>query len=85
MKFIDEQVVCDLFAGSSTLAGALRSNNIKFISNDIQIYSSIFTKTYLSQFDWNVYPTAEDIVKDVEKIIQSWISEFNYYWEKIQL
>lgn len=78
----DEQVVCDLFAGSSTLAGALRSNNIKFISNDIQIYSSIFTKTYLSQFDWNVYPTAEDIVKDVEKIIQSWISEFNYYWEK---
>ncbi|WP_071121189.1 DNA adenine methylase [Romboutsia timonensis] len=78
----ENQAVCDLFAGSSTLAGALRSNNIKFISNDIQIYSSIFTKTYLSQFDWNVYPTAEDIVKDAEQIVESWINEFNYYWEK---
>src|SRR5699024_4728223 len=76
------QPVCDLFAGSSTLAGALRSNNIKFISNDIQSYSSIFTKTYLSKFDWNVYPTAEDIVEEVENIVNVWIDKFNDYWEK---
>lgn len=74
------QAICDLFAGSSTLAGALRSNNIKFISNDIQIYSSIFTKTYLSKFDWNVYPTAEDIVNEVENIVNIWIDKFSYYW-----
>ncbi|MDO4925358.1 MAG: DNA adenine methylase [Turicibacter sp.] len=78
----DNQAVCDLFAGSSTLAGALRSNNIKFISNDIQIYSSIFTKTYLSQFDWNVYPTAEDIVKEVKDIVEIWKNEFSHYWNK---
>lgn len=76
------QPVCDLFAGSSTLAGALRSNDIKFISNDIQIYSSIFTKTYLSKFDWNLYPTAEEIVNEVENIVNIWIDKFNYYWSK---
>lgn len=42
--------VCDLFAGSGSLAGAL-SNQVPIISNDIQEYSSILAKTYLT--DWN--------------------------------
>lgn len=42
--------ICDLFAGSCSLAGAI-GNQLPIISNDIQEYSSILAKTYLT--DWN--------------------------------
>lgn len=42
--------VCDLFAGSCTLSGAL-GNQVPIISNDIQVYSSVIAKSYLT--DWN--------------------------------
>eukprot|EP00825_Cyclidium_porcatum_P000519 TRINITY_DN10162_c0_g1_i1.p3 TRINITY_DN10162_c0_g1~~TRINITY_DN10162_c0_g1_i1.p3 ORF type:complete len:111 (-),score=18.52 TRINITY_DN10162_c0_g1_i1:387-719(-) len=42
--------ICDLFAGSCSLAGAL-GNQLPIISNDIQKYSSIVAKAYLT--DWN--------------------------------
>lgn len=42
--------ICDLFAGSASLAGAL-SEQVPILSNDIQIYSSILSKSYLT--DWN--------------------------------
>lgn len=38
--------VCDLFSGSSSLAGAL-NNQINMIVNDIQSYSQIYAHTYL--------------------------------------
>ena len=38
--------VCDLFAGSNSLAGAL-NNQVEMIVNDIQSYSKIYTHTYL--------------------------------------
>jgi len=47
--------VCDLFAGSSVLSGALR-NSVPVLSNDIQIYSSILAKTYTSSYDWDKEP-----------------------------
>ncbi|MDN4636907.1 MULTISPECIES: DNA adenine methylase [Bacillus] len=47
--------VVDLFAGSSVLAGALR-NQIPFLSNDIQMYSSILAKSYLGDYKWDEYP-----------------------------
>lgn len=43
-------VVCDLFSGSCTLSGAI-GNQVPMISNDIQEYSSVLAKTYLT--DWN--------------------------------
>lgn len=43
-------VVCDLFSGSCTLSGAIGSQ-VPMISNDIQAYSSVLAKTYLT--DWN--------------------------------
>ena len=42
--------ICDLFAGSCSLSGAL-GNQVPIISNDIQVYSSVLAKSYLT--DWN--------------------------------
>lgn len=42
--------ICDLFAGSCSLSGAL-GNQLPIISNDIQVYSSVIAKNYLT--DWN--------------------------------
>ncbi|MFP3919916.1 DNA adenine methylase [Lysinibacillus telephonicus] len=53
--------VVDLFAGSSVLAGALR-NQVPFLANDIQKYSSILAKTYLGNYEWNRYPNILDEV-----------------------
>lgn len=46
---VDSKWLCDLFSGSSIVAGTL---NYKFNihANDIQIYSGILAKTYLSDF-----------------------------------
>ena len=46
--------ICDLFAGSATLSGALR-NKANIISNDIQQYSAVFASTYLSNYNWDEY------------------------------
>lgn len=42
--------ICDLFAGSCSLSGAL-GGQVPIISNDIQVYSSVIAKSYLT--DWN--------------------------------
>lgn len=42
--------LCDLFAGSCSLSGAL-SEQLPIVSNDIQHYSSTLAKAYLT--DWN--------------------------------
>lgn len=43
--------LCDLFAGTTILSGAL-GKLIPMHSNDIQEYSSILAKTYLSNYKW---------------------------------
>lgn len=43
-------IICDLFAGSASLSGAL-SEQAPILSNDIQVYSSVLAKSYLT--DWN--------------------------------
>lgn len=46
--------LCDLFAGTTILSGAL-GKLIPMHSNDIQEYSSILAKTYLSNYKWSDY------------------------------
>ncbi len=48
--------ICDLFAGTSILSGAL-GKIAPIHSNDIQEYSSILANTYLSNIDWEEYPS----------------------------
>jgi adenine-specific DNA-methyltransferase len=43
-------VICDLFAGSGSLSGAI-GKQVPIVSNDIQAYSGIIAKAYLT--DWN--------------------------------
>ena len=56
-----EELICDLFAGTSVLSGAL-GQNIRMHSNDIQRYSEVMAKTYLGNYDWRQY---ENLVNDV--------------------
>lgn len=58
--------VCDLFAGSSTLSGALRGK-ANIVSNDVQAYSRVFSKAYLSNYEWDELPAAEEIVREAEE------------------
>ncbi|NJB70907.1 adenine-specific DNA-methyltransferase [Saonia flava] len=65
-EIYDGEVVCDLFAGTSVLSGAI-GHNIVMYSNDIQQYSSVFAKTYLGNYDWKEYPDlAEAIIENAQ-------------------
>ncbi|AUN26518.1 hypothetical protein RSJ21_15275 [Clostridium botulinum] len=68
----NNQPICDLFAGSATLSGALRGQ-CDIISNDIQSYSEILSKTYLNTYYWNEYPTIEQLCD----IAQERVERFN--------
>lgn len=54
--------VCDLFAGSATLSAALRGHT-NVISNDVQMYSEVFTNAYLNNYCWSSYPGIKEIIK----------------------
>lgn len=64
--------VCDLFAGTSILSGAL-GKIIPIHSNDIQEYSAILSKTYLSSYSWDEYSTEllEDIINRAEEYVEN--------------
>ncbi len=67
--------VCDLFAGTSILSGAL-GKLIPMHSNDIQEYSAILANTYLSNYNW------EEIEKD---ILDTIIDKANTYINEIKV
>ena len=65
-----EGKLCDLFGGTTILSGAL-GKIIPIHSNDIQEYSSILAKTYLSNYDWDKYPSniLDEIVEKATKYV----------------
>lgn len=77
-----EQAICDLFSGSCTLAGALRSNNIPIYSNDIQAYSEVLAHTYLGNYNWSAYPDINRVVEEVQQVVNNWRREYSDLWEK---
>jgi adenine-specific DNA-methyltransferase len=57
-------VICDLFSGSCSLSGSIGSQ-APFISNDIQAYSAVIAKSYLT--DWNDKKiTSKEIIEVAE-------------------
>lgn len=74
------QAVCDLFAGSCTLASALRNNDIPIYSNDIQIYSEVLAHTYLGNYKWSSYPDIDTILDKVNEIITVWKTRYPDLW-----
>ncbi|PTV47630.1 restriction endonuclease [Acinetobacter oleivorans] len=58
----EDRTILDLFAGSASLAGAV-GNQVNFVSNDIQQYSKILSKTYLVNLTEDSIPQIDDIYK----------------------
>lgn len=65
--------VVDLFAGSGVLSGALRGQT-DVLSNDIQSYSAILSKTYLGPYDWSDY---EEVLGNVITASQQRVDAIN--------
>jgi len=65
-EIYDGEPICDLFAGTSVVSGAL-GHNVNIYSNDIQEYSAVFAKTYLGNYNWKDY---SNIVDEVIMIAQ---------------
>jgi len=57
-------VICDLFAGSCSLSGAI-GEQFPIVSNDIQAYSSVIAKAYLT--DWNDCKVNSKMVMEIAK------------------
>lgn len=72
-----EGIVCDLFAGTSVLSGAL-GKLIPIHSNDIQEYSAILSNTYLSNYDWEQFsPTLlDDILNEANNHIKNFREQY---------
>lgn len=67
-----EGQLCDLFGGTSILSGAL-GKLIPMHSNDIQEYSAILANTYLSNYEWDKYPSniLDEIIEKATKYVKS--------------
>lgn len=74
----NNQSICDLFAGSATLSGALRGE-CNVISNDIQSYSEILSKTYLYTYDWDAYPTVQELSDSAMQRVERFKNEFSQF------
>ena len=59
--------ICDLFAGTSVLSGAL-GHGVNMHANDIQQYSAVLAKTYLGNYNWNEFENLiDDIIIEAQK------------------
>lgn len=77
----EHEWICDLFAGSSTLSGALR-NKVNIISNDIQKYSEVFTNAYLNNYEWNKYPAVTEITEKASERVTRFMEFYKDYSER---
>jgi adenine-specific DNA-methyltransferase len=63
-------VICDLFAGSASLAGAI-GQQCEVHSNDIQSYSAILANTYNKAYIVKDTPTISELISKAEKIVKT--------------
>lgn len=73
--------VCDLFAGTSILSGAL-GKFIPMHSNDIQEYSAVFANTYLSNYNWA--DVEENIVDKIIEKAEAYIGEIKELYPTLE-
>lgn len=64
---INDNYVCDLFAGSCSISAALKKD-YNFISNDIQDYSRILAHTYFSDLSMFTYEELIELIEDAARI-----------------
>jgi adenine-specific DNA-methyltransferase len=75
-----KEVICDLFAGSSVLSGALRGQSNVW-SNDIQEYSAVLSSLYLSNYDWKKHP---HLASDILKTATEYVCSFQKAYPKVK-
>jgi len=68
--------ICDLFAGSASLAGAI-GQQCEVHSNDIQNYSAILANTYNKVYLGPSTPTSDELVSKAEIIVKKNKSSLN--------
>ncbi|RBW56804.1 restriction endonuclease [Phaeobacter gallaeciensis] len=68
-QVFDERPICDLFAGSASLSGAV-GQQTTVISNDIQAYSSVLSDTYNKSYKTENTPTAEEIIGLASELVE---------------
>ncbi len=73
--------VCDLFAGSASLAGAI-GQQCTVHSNDIQSYSAVLADVYSRSYVTSDFPTATQILDRASAIVEAngilWALEIDY-------
>lgn len=73
--------ICDLFAGSASLAGALGQQCVVH-SNDIQSYSAVLADVYSKAYFSEDFPTSNELLSEAEQIVKenaiSWAFEIDY-------
>lgn len=76
---VDSEWVCDLFSGTSIVAGSLKhKNNVH--ANDIQEYSSVFANVYFSNLNKSIDPNKLGEIK--EKTLRL-INEFDLKYPEV--
>ena len=68
-QVFDERPICDLFAGSGSLAGAIGQQAI-VLSNDIQAYSGVLSDTYNIAYKDNNTPKTSEILSMANDIVE---------------
>ncbi|KZL17603.1 DNA adenine methylase [Pseudovibrio sp. WM33] len=66
----DKRAICDLFAGSASLAGAVGQQCVVH-SNDIQHYSSVLSDTYNKAFKTASTPSADQLIEAAQRIVET--------------
>jgi len=64
-----EGTLCDLFAGSATISGAL-GGEATIHSNDIQEYSSVLASAYLARWEPSLGPSLDDILSRAHSLVR---------------
>ena len=80
-QIYDGRVVCDLFSGSGSLAGAL-GQQCPVHSNDIQRYSKILADTYNKAYCKNSTPSSCKIIEQASKIVEQHKININIKYDK---
>ena len=79
-EIYEGESICDLFAGTSILSGAI-GQNVSMYSNDIQEYSAVLAKTYLGNYNWKNF---EGLIEDIIIFAQKHVDRVHYQYPDLQ-
>ncbi len=79
-EIYEGETLCDLFAGTSILSGAL-GHEAAMHSNDIQEYSAVLAKTYLGDYEWSKY---DGLVDKLVKKAQAHVEFVNNVYPELE-